>query len=305
MCCSRKRSPDKIVRKRWAMIVYKYTTSSAIRAIVRNASLLARPVGDYNDSFEASPAASQDDLRRMADGVTRGPRGLRRYVGDHALNLEGLSEAAAKRRFEHDSSFHETVIDRIIERAKLSPDEVTKHFQNYWSRRLALVCLTKDPANFVMWSLYGEKHRGYVCAIDTDLWTPEQVNPKLAGGVSYSEHRVPVPDVQTVKVGDLVPIFMTKSSDWTKEQEYRILRIVKEDEWSMIEECGKKSRVDYLPLNPGQVKWICAGVYTPKEDVETLHGVLEQSKFPVMVYRASLDPTLFKVELPKECSRAG
>ena len=90
---------------------------------------------------------------------------------------------------------------------------------------------------------------------------------------------------------------MTKSLDWKYEDEYRILcRPLK---WKISD--GK--RFDLLLLTTHQIKWICAGVRTPKEDIESLRKILLTSSFPnAPLCQASLHPIEFKVLLPEQCS---
>jgi hypothetical protein len=84
--------------------------------------------------------------------------------------------------------------------------------------------------------------------------------------------------------------------DWKHEDEYRILRRV--NAWK---EDGE-GRQAFLELNYGQIKWVCAGVWTPEEDVDELRAIVKASKFPeARVYRASLNSTEFKIDLPPEC----
>jgi len=93
---------------------------------------------------------------------------------------------------------------------------------------------------------------------------------------------------------------MTKSCDWSYEEEYRILCMV--DAWKVV----AKRNQDFLELYPHQIKWICAGVRTPKEDIEELRRMVEHSIFPnAHVVRASLHPAEFEIELPKECIVSG
>jgi hypothetical protein len=244
------------------MILYKYTTRAGMNAIVKGASLLVRPLNEYNDPLEAVPAVSDDFVRFFAN-----------------------------KRFQNSQSLEQLV-------AEATPMELAKSFQDLFSRSYGLVCLTQNPSNILMWSYYAEEHNGYMFSIDTSLWKPDQVTPEWFSKVTYSDQRVPFPrDPQTADVSELKPIFMTKSCVWKYEEEYRILARVKS--WKT---CRMKS-LDYLSLNPNQIKWVCAGVITPEKDIEELCEVLKTSEFPnAQVYRAKFHKTEFRIELPKECS---
>jgi hypothetical protein len=273
------------------MTLYKYTTRDGMKKTLSGASLLMRPVNEYNDPFEAAPAMSSEEVRKAAIMVAKSERSLERYANDPSLNEEALTLPQIKSRVHGDPAFVGEIADRLLRRSETSPKEVVQNFQEFFSRFFGMVCLTRNPANFLMWSLYAEKHCGFVFSIDPTLW-----NHTRAENVTYSHHRVSLPSVESATNEELVSIFLTKSMDWKHEDEYRILRRV--NAWK---EDGE-GRQAFLELNYGQIKWVCAGVWTPEEDVDELRAIVKASKFPeARVYRASLNSTEFKIDLPPEC----
>ena len=272
------------------MILYKYTTRNAIRKIVQSASLLVRPINEFNDPFESVPAANDETPFLVADNVLKQSEALRRMANDPELNPQRLT--APQLRLWMDKPENMEKVSRIlVRRSGVKPLEFAVTLQNVFSQSFGLVCLTANPSNLLMWSHYAEHHFGYVLAINASLWEPGAVDK-----VTYSDVRVPFLGREP-KEEDAHRLVTTKASDWTYEEEYRIL--CKAVSWQVVD--GRKQ--EFLALNPRQILWICAGVRTAVEDVESLRVVLHSSAFSdVPVYQALLHPMRFRIDLPVECS---
>ncbi|HGM6066859.1 TPA: DUF2971 domain-containing protein [Stenotrophomonas maltophilia] len=111
---------------------------------------------------------------------------------------------------------------QAMEAERLS-DELLRYrdFRN----NLGVVSLSEDPLNLLMWSHYGDEHRG--AAIELD-WTHTDLRPGSTGGSTYSdlvkvdyrEDKVcgrPDPDT-------IIKVLSTKSPHWSYEREWRLIR---------------------------------------------------------------------------------
>lgn len=97
----------------------------------------------------------------------------------------------------------------------------------YRERRksLGVVSLSEDPLNLLMWSHYGDEHRG--AAIELD-WSHPKLRPGSFGGdefsglvkVEYTNRKIfGLPDPDTI-----VDVLSTKSPHWSYELEWRLIR---------------------------------------------------------------------------------
>lgn len=97
---------------------------------------------------------------------------------------------------------------------------------HYRERRssLGVVSLSEDPLNLLMWSHYGDEHRG--AAIEFD-WSHPKLRPGSSGHefsgliqVKYTDRKIfGFPDPDTI-----IDVLSTKSPHWSYELEWRLIR---------------------------------------------------------------------------------
>ncbi|MDB5788236.1 DUF2971 domain-containing protein [Caballeronia mineralivorans] len=111
--------------------------------------------------------------------------------------------------------------------------KVQRQIKAYMDEHLGLLCLSESGAEPVMWSHYGDCHRGIAFAFDIDEATPHFHK------IRYSENRIPhrlqfedrMPDMTTILDEVLYPTLTTKSVSWAYEREWR--KIVLDHDWIM------------------------------------------------------------------------
>jgi len=114
--------------------------------------------------------------------------------------------------------------------------------------RVGLLCLSEDPLNLLMWGHYGDSHRGGVVEFDArhpffQQRTHGNGLPNFLRKVRYRKTRPLVPlefferyprekihlEGWATLLRPLHPIFYTKSSHWSYEKEWRLIRQLDND----------------------------------------------------------------------------
>jgi hypothetical protein len=108
-------------------------------------------------------------------------------------------------------------------------DPLHRQIWRGWRReqenRWGMLCFSKSWHNPVLWSHYGDKHRGLALGFDVD--------DSMLMPVKYTENRIKIDVVRLQQEGKLTPDHMnrlmrTKFSDWKYEREVRIFSSLKE-----------------------------------------------------------------------------
>lgn len=127
----------------------------------------------------------------------------------------------------------------------VKPQSATRVFKDNFSRRYALLSLTRNPLNPLMWSHYGDSHKGVVIGIDIEsaglMSSDEFVIPAQLGGMTYvatkNKDLNGIPSIEKlneIKKDDLKfgsdiknylkQAFLYKSLEWGYEEEVRIIK---------------------------------------------------------------------------------
>ena len=128
---------------------------------------------------------------------------------------------------------------------EVSPRMATTAFKNNFSRNYALLSLTRNPLNPLMWSHYGDSHKGAVIGIDIEaagfMSQSEFIIPAQLGEITYvatkNKDLNSVPSIEQlneIKKEDLKfspeiknylkQAFLYKSLEWGYEEEVRIIK---------------------------------------------------------------------------------
>ncbi|MCX5866030.1 MAG: DUF2971 domain-containing protein [Proteobacteria bacterium] len=158
--------------------------------------------------------------------------------------------------------------------------------KDIWNRNTAILSLTRQPLNALMWAHYGEEHKGLVIGFDAKIneFTCDKTNlvPVQYGNVIYTNKKPDTPflskPTEAIKVGEtfhfrcdqlerLQRTFLFKPACWSYEEEVRIAKCIKGIEKSKTLKSGTFSeiKVDERPLYllhipKGAIKEIYVGV---------------------------------------------
>ncbi|WP_258018713.1 DUF2971 domain-containing protein, partial [Brachyspira hampsonii] len=174
--------------------------------------------------------------------------------------------------------------------------------------KIKVSCLTTHNDNTLMWSHYADKHQG-IC-IEYDITSIHNRENLILKKVNY-EASLTTNNINyytdtmgklfnNVKTSDnrnidyIIDTFTVKSKEWEYEDEYRIL---------FYDEENKNPNGRSIDL---QIKSICFGVQTSKEDKELVYNIvnsinekrLDYNNDIIKLYQAELDDNeLFKINI--------
>ena len=145
------------------------------------------------------------------------------------------------------------------------------------SETLLVSCFSKTNDSILMWSHYGDKHRGVCIEFEVD--------PKDYVEVEYSKRRrqIDLKGITAITLGhdfigeeanadnpaikkSLTKLLTTKSVDWEYESEYRTIRSSKEEDGRTI---FKKDKKYFLKMP--EIKRVFVGCRFDKNNLEELH----------------------------------
>lgn len=133
------------------------------------------------------------------------------------------------------------------EESSITASTATIACRNRFSRKYGVLSLTRQPLNALMWSHYGDSHKGVVLGFDSDLAgfsnPNKNVIPSQYGEMIYSATK-PHKDLPIVNEQELMSIgdglkfdsnafnlvkraFLYKSIEWAYEEEVRVIKDIK------------------------------------------------------------------------------
>jgi hypothetical protein len=170
------------------MIVFKYTNRIEI---LENGTLRFTQPDQLNDPLESHPNFNEliEDIKKR--------------------NTTGLNSTTASK------------ISNAIE--ETAPHVIASLLRDL---NIGFLSLTNIPDNELMWSHYADSHKGFVLGFDGDHQFFKRDNPRKITGlrpVKYSSTRIIPPDAGFVPSDLAEVLFFTKSTDWSYEEEVRVM----------------------------------------------------------------------------------
>lgn len=203
------------------MQLYKYMGHEGF---LSNLKLRFTPPSELNDPRECVPEIHIKDPRGYISNVIQRnfERGYLRLLIEHPTMTpeEALRRCInASEQIERDfKDNNDAWVRRIFDKVM----EVT-------NRNIAVLSLTETQDNELMWAHYANSHQGYVVGFDSDsdFFKPRMGDPKTCGElmpVQYSDTRSQL-FVEPGKLDIPKELFFTKTSKWSYEREWRIVRM--------------------------------------------------------------------------------
>lgn len=203
------------------MQLYKYMSHEGF---LSNFMLRFTLPSELNDPRECVPEIHIKDPRGYISNVIQRnfERGyLRLLIENPTMSPEEALKRCihASEQIEQDfNSNNEVWIKRIFD-----------NFMKVTNRNIAILSLSESPTNELMWAHYANSHQGYVIGFDSenDFFKPRKGDPKTCGelmSVQYSDTR-PQVFVDPGKLDIPKELFFTKTSTWSYEREWRIIRM--------------------------------------------------------------------------------
>lgn len=211
-----------LFRRKRPPVLYKYFPPKRID-VLQNGQLRFTQTLLFNDPFESSPSFSE-----------LAPKTL----------MERVSKIEAAR-----TGMPEEERQRILAFIYADPENRTRVslvgqlLIEALARGVGILSLTESADSFLMWAHYAKSHEGFVIGFKTtDSFSSRSGARRDAvhdlRKVRYSKRR---PKLKFLTSLDLAEMYFTKSSEWKYEEEWRMSKILPEDDFSSVLEVGLKS----------------------------------------------------------------
>jgi len=209
-------------------ILYKYFAPERFD-VVTESKLRFSPLSAFNDPFEGRPNIT--DLtpdgameRAVWDGLPamleekyyKGPDQLRKLVSVEQFVAMCMSDPTG-------------IVSNLLNQAKPIAASFAKAFPDMLNEHVGTLCLTEIPDSLLMWAHYGASHAGFVVGFDTSnsfFHCPRSDQDEFhhLRRVSYRATR-PSGALTDLHSPEL---FLCKSEHWSYENEWRILKPLKD-----------------------------------------------------------------------------
>jgi hypothetical protein len=259
------------------MILYKYLDSAGCLDIIKNRRLLATDPITFNDPFEIYP------------GITGKPDKDKTLSYLHNDLLPRLSSAIKEGLTDFSGRFvlrDDDTISKIVEQ-NMKPG-LKREIENGLERAsqtMRIICFCdpkeiKDGDDILLWSHYGDKHKGVRIFFETDDIKILSTN---LFQVVYSLERacIDITDLSTSAFNKNVEdayrnTFKTKNKSWEYEKEVR---------WIInLKECRQENELSYIPLLPNAIRRIDFGCNC---ESDTIISILDNNAYRhVKLYNA-------------------
>lgn len=269
------------------MRLYKYCDAGGIE-ILRSNSIKVSSPSEFNDPFDCNPIpdtttpASREALKTMikaSSGVWRSlsngttPPGM-----PAATDLAGVVQN----------------YERILEKTVSDKREVHDTMMLALDK-LAILCLSAQRNNHLMWAHYGDRHRGLVIEVESEGIFPigddSTVHRRLLQ-VQYSDDR-PLFRYDAV----LAPgAYTTKGKAWSYEEEWRVIYHQKE----FITRVVGGRELHLLPLPPENIRTVLLGSKMPDSHRREVRRLLSDEHYShAQLVQMEMDPSSYSVrEVP-------
>jgi hypothetical protein len=272
--------------------LYKYFGAGRINVLQR-CLLRYSPLAEFNDPFEGRPQitalstlqSSNEALETVLPGVIR----------ETYNNLN--SNVKEKFAFEQFSAlllqYFRDQQTQIFDQLQHFTPLVTRLLDDGLALKVGACCFSEVPDSLLMWSHYADSHSGFVIEFDSahphfHEQRTEEDELRHLRRVEYREGRPSGPLTELSGV----EIFFVKSSHWSYEREWRMLRSFSDA--SIIEK--KSPHTIYLFSYPIEcIRSVIIGARMKSDTEDELRRVLQAigSRSPIQLQRATLDESHF------------
>jgi DUF2971 family protein len=282
------------------MKLYKYVVPERVD-ILHNACIRFTQPGVFNDPFEMQPfyeSLAQDEELRQGFNES-----VKEQVDERLREIySSLPENARKfLPFE----FLQRIADDTYPEAKEHAPELANAFMpivrnvlsSGWDDHIGVLSLTERPDNLLMWAHYAQNHQGFTIEFNSEhKYFRQQRSPVDEFGhlrkVEYSIYR---PHITITKMNS-TEIFLVKSKEWEYEQEWRMLRPLKESNGPII---THDRSIHLFSIPPECITGIILGCrMRPEQREKILRFVCTDKRYShINRYRSFLHEQEFKLNI--------
>lgn len=275
-------------------VLYKYFGSERLDAVTES-RLRFSPLSVFNDPFEGRPditdLAPEGALEKaVLDGLPamlleeyhKAPEEIRQLVSSDQFVAMCMSDPTG-------------IVRNLLDQAKPVTSKLAKSLPDMFNEHVGTLCLTEIPDSLLMWAHYGASHTGFVVGFDTS--NSFFHSPRSEKDEFYHLRRV---SYRATRPGgvlldlDSPELFLCKSEHWSYENEWRILKPLK-DASSVISSPSGNIHLFAYPREA--IKSITLGMRSSDHLREVLRSELKahQEYQAVDLYEAYADQTNYCV----------
>jgi hypothetical protein len=263
------------------VLVYKYMPSDRFFG---NFKFRLTPAEDLNDPRELVPDIRlRDPAAYSRDIVVRNLQSafLRAQIANPDVEPEVLWARILSAAQQHMQSFD------VEEKAV----QIFDMFMRVTNRYVGVLSLSEDPLNELMWAHYANSHAGFVVGLDSEseFFQPKPKEPKVCGelmNVIYTD-TTPVVFVEPKKLDIPREIFFTKTTKWSYEREWRMIKYLEQAD-EVVTAGGKKIHLFAVPKEA--VKEVLFGHKVPRDVADQVQRDLSKTAPHVVVKQVAFSP---------------
>jgi hypothetical protein len=274
---------------------------------------------DFNDPFELLPnidaLVPAEQLRGWLSQFEEGAKQEFRKVLAKHLAEAGLPPQIAEfmpyevfKAMGFDFvALTESLLPRIIQENR---EQFSANIQQSVGGKIGILSLSENPTSLLMWAHYSSSHQGFLLEFDSSngFFNQPRKEPAEVFGrlypVSYAENRPaitmydPSADEEIWAERLVAQAFLTKSTDWSYEREWRMFQRLDdlvERPHDIIE-----SRIHLFDFPPAALFGVIVGARASSDTREQLKLALESSELEhVRLLPAKISTTRFEVVIGK------
>lgn len=254
-------------------ILYKYVDLKGASSILFNGFLKVTPPNKFNDPFEFFPS-SFCGLNKKA--VLNKCLNYKYYEYFVAQGIFAGTYEQYKISMASINGLDDTMLMRLTD-----PD-FWVGFPDHASKSIGVACLSAISDSILMWSHYGDQHRGVVIGFDSDLLSDEWIE------VNYVPERFEVPfDFESDEYNLIKKLAGQKYENWKYEKEYRCIIKLPDH---------RKQGLYLVRYNKKAIKEVCIGWKMPVGNKISLRErILKVYSESVAVKEVGADKTEYRI----------
>ncbi|MDX9881236.1 MAG: DUF2971 domain-containing protein [Prolixibacteraceae bacterium] len=231
--------------------IFKFTSIEVGELIVAGKLLKFNDPEFFNDPFDCDIDLLEFDFNNRSPEISN--------------ELEKVKTILEKNYGEKTERLINTISDSEI-------CKIYKQSQLNKISRSSICCFSTSFKNTVMWSHYGDKHRGVCLNFDWSIPEPFVDYPTerfSKGPVDYNHYHTPVNYLKSKEEG-IKKLFYTKSEDWRYENEFR---------FHILEEHG------LFRFNHDFLKGIIFGIRVSEKEIERFKKICAKHGFSSIYFK--------------------
>lgn len=269
------------------MLLYKYLCPDR-RHILQNRLIRFTPPGLFDDPFDCLPYVEGYKADFLENSVNKAVESNRALLKSKGMSFPDSFWLNWKQEL-----LHKYTADPLW----LGSRHLNESLRPRMNSEVGVLCVSENNKSILMWSHYSASHTGFVLGFDgeNDFFKQRPHEPKEIGElrpVTYASERVRInfPPSDTDPSPD---IFFTKNQEWAYQQEWRILRFLKDADQT------PSDKIHLFAIPCSAIREVIFGSMAPTDLILDL--VLSREPNPdlrhIQFYQAKLSPNRFQMDI--------